>query len=743
MGADAPLFSRADLTHGLPARRASTLLFAIEALTAQLAARERRAMATYLTDRTAADQERTFLDAMRAGRTEHDRPGIRDLERHAAAWTALVPPDASLAAAMAALLAERHRFRRSDVPRLRAALRLDDPATAEAFSRQRGASIESLFAARLPLAERLRWLRAHLAWSIEDLPPFWTAFALTLTETVGGGVLALPIAVAGLGLGPALAFVVAFGLLSTVTVAALVEAITRNGGIRYGSAYMGRVVDDYLGRPAAVVLSAALFAVNALVLMFALVGVGAALGGATAIPAAVWVAALFAVNVVMLRRDSLDATVASALVIGAVNVVIVLVLAALALGHFDPSNFAPAAGGVTAGAGLVFGVLLASYFGHTSAANAAKVVLRRDPGGRSLLWGNVAAMLAVTALYVLVVVAFNGAVDHERLTGFGGTVLEPLAAEVGGGVALLGSVYAVLAMGLGTVYFSLGLANQARELLGTRSLPSRLPMPPSLAHEGAFLARAAPAIGVFAVVEALILLGSASFAGMLSFVGALTVPLLGGVFPMLLVLAARRRGEYVPRTVLAPLAHPVVVVVVALVYLAGVVVHALVVAESVPERVASLAVAVGMLIVGWVAVRRRAFRPRAVIELRREPGSGADGTWRVANAGRNVDATVQLERTDGTTVAAGGGATIRGFDALRAARFTVPLGDSREVVLWTHSVSPAGDSVPLAAEVDAPGVSWSQPDRAGQAVGRLVDGLPGPSPSLHGTVTLVRGPRTP
>src|SRR5918998_2975266 len=133
MGADAPLFSRADLAHGLPARRASTLLFAIESLTAQLAARERRAMATYLTDRTEAEQERTFLDAMRAGREERHRPSIRDLERHAPSWAPLVPPDASLAATVAALLGERHRFRRLDVPRLRTALRLDDASTAGAF----------------------------------------------------------------------------------------------------------------------------------------------------------------------------------------------------------------------------------------------------------------------------------------------------------------------------------------------------------------------------------------------------------------------------------------------------------------------------------------------------------------------------------------------------------------------------------------------------------------------------------
>jgi len=50
-------FSRDELLGGMPARRASTLLFAIESRTALLVARERRAMATFETDRTEAEQE--------------------------------------------------------------------------------------------------------------------------------------------------------------------------------------------------------------------------------------------------------------------------------------------------------------------------------------------------------------------------------------------------------------------------------------------------------------------------------------------------------------------------------------------------------------------------------------------------------------------------------------------------------------------------------------------------------------
>ena len=66
---EAPIFSRASVAEGLPARRASTLLYAIEARTALLAARARRAMARFETERSAAEHEQQFLSALAEGRS--------------------------------------------------------------------------------------------------------------------------------------------------------------------------------------------------------------------------------------------------------------------------------------------------------------------------------------------------------------------------------------------------------------------------------------------------------------------------------------------------------------------------------------------------------------------------------------------------------------------------------------------------------------------------------------------------
>src|SRR5215211_7151621 len=127
------MLTREELLGGLPARRASTLLFAIESRTAHLVARSRRAMAQYNTERSAEEQERAFLDALAQGRDLPLQPTIQDLERYAPEWASLVPEDDSLKAALARMLGEKYPLPMQLVPNTRTALALESPAVAQAF----------------------------------------------------------------------------------------------------------------------------------------------------------------------------------------------------------------------------------------------------------------------------------------------------------------------------------------------------------------------------------------------------------------------------------------------------------------------------------------------------------------------------------------------------------------------------------------------------------------------------------
>src|ERR671911_1687194 len=472
------LLDRETVLAGLPARRANTLLFLIESRTAHLVAKSRQAMERFLTQGAAEERELAFFEAFALGSEPPLRPTIQDLERYAPQWAPLVPENPRVQAAVAHRLGEKYQFTYQTVPGIRAALGLDDALVQQAFQRLYHQPLATIFAARTTPGNRLRWGWAALSGWLENLPPFWTAYSLTLTETVGATILALPIAVAEIGPLAGVLILVVLGVINMLTIAFLSEAVSRSGTIRYGSAFIGRVVNDFLGRAGTLVLTLGLLALCFLVVQAYYIGFATTLEGATRVPAVVWVALLFLVGLYFLWRESLSATVASSLVVGAVNISLIVVISLLAFTHLRPANLfyadVPFLGGRPldpATLELVFGVILAAYLGHMSLSGCARVVLRRDPSSRSLIWGTVAALATAMFLYCLFVLAANGATSSRVLAHEPGTALDPLAAQVGPIVYVLGSVLVILGLGMASIHFSVGLFNLIREWLPSPARP--------------------------------------------------------------------------------------------------------------------------------------------------------------------------------------------------------------------------------------------------------------------------------
>jgi hypothetical protein len=302
-------FSREELLNGLPAHRAGAILFAIESRAAYLAAQSRQAAACYVLPRTAEAREQAFLQALAQGRDLPFQPRIQDLERYAPQWAALAPDNPGVQATIAHLLAQKYTFTSQRVPALRQALGLDDEAVQAAFRRNYDQPLQTIFASSLSPKEQLRWRWASLAQRLETLPPFWTAYALTVTETVGASILALPIALAGVGPIAGVIQLLVLGLVNILTITSNAEAITRNGKIRYGSSFLGRLVDDYLGKTGMFVLSVTLLVMITFSLTAFYIGVASTLTDATGGPAMLWAAVLFLIGFYFLRRESLDATI--------------------------------------------------------------------------------------------------------------------------------------------------------------------------------------------------------------------------------------------------------------------------------------------------------------------------------------------------------------------------------------------------------------------------------------------------
>jgi hypothetical protein len=644
------------------------------------------------------------------------------------------------------------------------------------------------------------------------------------------------------------------------------------------------------------------------------------------------VALLFAVGLYYVRRDSLNATVAAALLVGAANIGLILALSALAFAHVRPEYLAlvnvPFVGGrpfEPALLGSIFGVIWTAYFGHMSVSNCSRTVLRRDPGGRSLIWGCMAAQIVATAIYSIWILAVNGAVDPRALAAEAGTALVPLAGVVGVAVQVLGSIFVILGMGMTSIHVSLGLYNVAREWLAPRGRPAltlprrrgrlvlakrrrsgelhlvltylglqaggprlrldmqagglnqpegrrrhveisigdrwamtdwpapawkgerlalevvqagpqalclqidtslgisyegewdtlgigladvlpladtqrRLitwlmrrraagladvaaylgqdedvardllalmadeglvgevagddgarhyqvllgsrrgrPLPPDIwqalgqaepaapgpsagrtvARPGLWsdLGRAwdralnersrtllavSPIALAFVLAEWALLTGSGSFSGLLSFMGMAVMSLLAGIFPVLLLISSRRKGEFRPGVVYRWLGNPVLLAGIYLLSLSSLFLHGLVIWTDPVQRAGALFVGVVMLVVTFSMARRGAFAPRAVVEVRQDMEQAGAGSFAVMAAGEPLPAGVRLEYAGGggerrLEAAAG---PLPDFAALRCAAFDLPAGPARELKVWAHRVKAGGESEGLAGRLE-------------------------------------------
>jgi len=916
------LFTRDEALGGLPARRAAALLFHIEGRVAHLADQSRRAGDFLASEAASHERDLAFLEAFSIGREPPVKPTIQDLERYAPRWAALVPANPSLRAAVAHLLARKYTFTRRSVPKIRAALALDDDAVKRAYRRQHGVELDTLYTAQVGVADWLRWGWAELSARVDALPPFWLTFGLTIAFSFSQAFLALPTGVARVGALPGVGLVVAIGLVNVLTMACMAEACARSGDFRYGRAFVGRLVSNYLGTEASALFSATTAIRTFLVMLAGSIGIGLTLATFTGIRAEAWMVLLVLVELYYLSRKSSSVTVTTMLSMITLNLLVLLVITLLTGRQVEPANLlymhVPLVSGrplEPALLKLVFGVVIMLYIGHVYTIQCAKIVLPRDPSAGSLIRGSVAGTAMLVGIFAVWVLAVNGVVDADTLAGETGTALAPLARRLGPSIQVLGSVLVILLLGMsclrtstvlfnlvqecipirlrsvvrlprrrGTLLFRprrasragpsigisyLGLAeghahlrvdamgdgvvdradvivpeswdasalferlgslapntslsvevldarpeavsvrfsttmsvelgadwidagvrladiaasddsarglitwmtrrgevsldqvvahldvdtHQARDTLddlaargairpvGTgdalryrvqlaarhgRRVPSDIwhaldvPVQPRddghrphgarltlwarglvVSEGGRFLLSASPVLLVFMLAEWLLLAKAASFAGVLGFGGVIINSLTAGIFPVLLLVASRRKGDYVPAVVYRLLGHPGVafgVYGLSLVNLFG---HGLFIYRDPWSRGTAILVGVGVLGLTAVMLRRRAFAPRSVVELRQDAREGGASVLNIASAGQPLAARIRLggkgledELRTATTA-------IPDLSALCYAVLELPAGPAREVKVWAHRITPEGasEALPVVVEI--------------------------------------------
>ena len=437
--------SRDEVLGGLPARRARTLLFLIEQHSALHASERQVGTMELLGERSAEARKLAWIEAFALGRDAPRAPSIREIEAAAGRWAPLVAESAEVRAATLRLLAERHRLQYKRVPALRDAFGADDERVAEAFERQTGEPLESIWAARIGTLDRLRWaLSAPGRW-LEGAPPFQAAAALTFLLSMGQTVVIVPIAVATVGPLAAAASIAVIGLLAVAATAAVAEATSRNGEVRFRAGFFGRLVTSSLGPGAGAVPSLLGVAGVALSTLSAFIGLALLLSLAVPLPAEMWVLLLGALAVAVPLSSRRTASFGGLMALGLVSMallgvlsILVLVDAALSGGLSAPGLGPPEDIGLDLALGVIIGVLLGSYADPVYTVQIGRIVLPRDPSGTEYVRGAVAGMAAFIVLTAAFSAALLFSVPVDELAGERGSALDTVAEEFGPVAVVLG-----------------------------------------------------------------------------------------------------------------------------------------------------------------------------------------------------------------------------------------------------------------------------------------------------------------
>lgn len=706
------LISRDELLAGFQGgdkRRAATAISLIEARTARLTIERGRVNSPYVPQSAFQERNQAFFSAITDGARGPIKVSIQDLERHADEWLLLVPEKPEIRAEMARILGETYSFSKAQAPKIAAALGLASPEVIAAFDRFHKRPIETIYSDRFAPLETLRWAWLRVGSRLEALPPFWTAFALTLTEIVGAGTLALPIAFATIGPLAGAGLLILLGLINILTVGYLAEASARNGSILYGSAFIGQLVGDFMGPFAVFIVRLGLFCFCCNVLVAYYTGFATTISAITGLPNALWVFVISGFGVFLILRKSLIGTVSSALVIGFINISILIVLSIVALTHISFDNLThvkvpflfdePFDASLLQ---LVFGIVMTSYFGHVSVSNCAQAVLRREPDGRSLKTGTMAAMAVAMVIYTVWAISIGSVIDPSRLASESGTALVPLTEKAGFGVLAIGTVFVILGLGMGSVHFSLGIFNMARELFvggkTEKALLRRFKFAQSISVPN--LLSLLPLMAIFGYVQFAFYSGQYSFIKPLELNGSLLTPLLAGLFPVLLLVVSRRRGRAIGGAKLSSLlTHPILLGAIALLYFSSLILHATLIWTDPLSQGLAFVAAVIMVVCILELVGKRAFRSRVLVEINYLQETNDQISVNATYKGEALDYTTSCTTLDGEIKIYASGEKVPNYSQCR--ELSIELADTPASVLQVQAfrVSQHFEAEPLSGEL--------------------------------------------
>jgi hypothetical protein len=219
-------------------------------------------------------------------------------------------------------------------------------------------------------------------------------------------------------------------------------------------------------------------------------------------------------------------------------------------------------------------------------------------------------------------------------------------------------------------------------------------------ESGRFVISTSPILLVLLLGGALLLGRTASFAGVLGFGGVIANSVTAGIFPVLLLVASRRKSDYVPAVVYRLLGHPAFTIGIYALSLVNLLLHGLVIYRDPWMRACALLL--GLVVIGATArmIRGGAFALRTTMELREDIRAGGMRVLTIMSGGRPLAADVTVELADGEATTRTDTMAIPELSTLQALTVRLPPGRARELKVWAHRVTADGLSGALPAQVE-------------------------------------------
>ncbi len=429
-----------------------------------------------------------------------------------------------------------------------------------------------------------------LARFFNRFPPTVSVTLLFVGLVLPQALLGLPIAAAAVGPLPALVALGAIGALMTLTAASEAEALTRDGDFQRQGGFFGQLVQRYLGGPAAAVPNLLAGLRTSMSVLASYVGLSVTLAILTGLPRVAIGAVAFTMVAILLLRGGLKISPSIGASLGLVCLPILLAVGLIAAvsGGGGLGGFGELDG---ASMGALIGVTVMLYISNVYVVGIAREVLPEQHDGRALIRGSAIGTMVLTVIAGLWLVATSLALEPDQLSGQTGTVLGPLAGELGAVVTVLSTALTLLILGLGIERTSVAVMRLAAER-----------MPGDHARFAAF----AP-LAVCVVGEVLLAADAVTFSEIFAVTGVATNIVLAIAVPAMLVLASRNSGDLDSAISVPLLGRPWAVGGVVVLAALSLVLFATVLADSALLRIAAAVSLAALTATTGLALRSGAF----------------------------------------------------------------------------------------------------------------------------------------